>query len=217
MRGNTKEIAKYELFDEMTRHLLEDDKPSYYINKQAGEGGLAEHPFSMLLKQKDTQQEPKHHPEGNVWKHTMLVVDEAAKVRVRSNEPKVFMWAALLHDIGKPDTTKRRGGKLTSYDHDKVGERLAAEFLEQCLKDREFIKSVAVLVRYHMHILYVLKNLPYADMKGLLRSVDVNELALLCLCDRLGRGKADEKAEHQHYEAFRAVLLQKRELLMFHQ
>ncbi len=213
MNKGMNKIDKYERFNEITWHLMEDEKPSVYLNQQAQQGGLAEYPFSMLIKLRDTKQEPKHHPEGVVWDHTMLVVDEAARVRDKTRDPKVFMWAALLHDIGKPDTTKIRRGRLTSYDHDKVGEELAFAFLEQFGLEKDFIRAVSVLVRYHMHILYVLKDLPFADMEGLLRKVDVEELALLCLCDRLGRGRVDKDAEYEHYEAFRKILTQKRERL----
>ncbi len=71
-----------------------------------------------------TGQSPQHHPEGSVWNHTLLVVDEAAKIKEQSADPRTFMWAALLHDLGKPSTTMRRKSKITSYDHDKVGAQL---------------------------------------------------------------------------------------------
>ena len=92
----------------------------------------------MLYQLKRTDQSPLHHPEGNVWNHTLLVLDEAAKVRRISRDPKVFMWAALLHDIGKPETTRIRKGKITAYDHDKAGAELSKEFLRQFSDDAEF-------------------------------------------------------------------------------
>jgi HD superfamily phosphodiesterase len=50
---------------------------------------------------KRVEQQPDHHPEGNVWEHILLVVDLAAEGRHLSEDPRVFMWSALLHDLGK--------------------------------------------------------------------------------------------------------------------
>ncbi len=188
--------------EEITRHLLEDEKPSEYINVIAKRKEFQQYPFDMLLKLKKTEQSKKYHPEGNVWNHTMLVLDEAAKVRHQSKEPKELMWAALLHDIGKPPTTRERKGRITSYDHDIVGEKLSRDFL-QCLGAKEeFVEKVSSLVRYHMHILYLLKSLPYGDIEGLKKRVDMEEIALLCKCDRLGRIGADNEEEEAQYRTF---------------
>lgn len=106
-------------FDEITKHLMNDISPSVYFNNMDRE--LEAYPLNMLAKLKHVEQSKKHHPEGNVWNHTMMVVDEAAKIREHCNNSMVVMWASLLHDIGKPDTTKVRKGRITSYDHDIVG------------------------------------------------------------------------------------------------
>ena len=77
----------------------------------------------------------------------MLVIDAAAKVKDRSKDKKVFLWAALLHDIGKPDTTEHRNGRITSYDHDKIGAEMVANFLREFTDDYDFIEPVVSLVR----------------------------------------------------------------------
>lgn len=193
---------KQQLFTEMTEHLLTDEVPSNYLNELMTKPKAKEFPLILLLKMKKTEQSKKHHPEGNVWNHTMLVTDEAAKVRGQSKDAKAFMWAALLHDIGKPDTTRMRKGRITAYDHDKVGTKLCTEFLKYLTDEEEFIEKVRVLVRYHMHMLYVLNKLPFGDMEGLLEEADVEEIALLSFCDRMGRTGADiyeEQANHEKY------------------
>lgn len=190
------------LFLEITKHLLEDDKPSIYLNGLLQEPWFSRYPFKMLYDLKGTKQSPEHHPEGDAWNHTLLVVDYAAKLKGLSKNPRVFMWAALLHDIGKPSTTRIKKGKITSYNHDKVGEKLAIEFLEYCVDDHQFIEEVTNLVRYHMHILFVVRDLPYADKKGLLRKTDVREVALLGYCDRMGRTNQDECKVREDIELF---------------
>lgn len=60
------------LYLEMEHHLLEDARPSDYFNEIYGIPLFQQHPFDMLHNLKKTMQSPKHHPEGNVWNHTML-------------------------------------------------------------------------------------------------------------------------------------------------
>ncbi len=194
--------SKEDIFNEMNYHLLNDEKPSKYFNSIVDTNIFQQHPLKFLYKLKEAEQSPKYHPEGNVWNHTMLVVDHAAKNKAKSIDDKVFMWAALLHDIGKPDTTRNRKGRITSYDHEKVGAVLAREFLNEFIEDEEFIESVVVLVRWHMQILYVVKNMPFADIESMKEQVNINEVALLGLCDRLGRVGVNVKEEENNIIAF---------------
>ncbi|MFD3155492.1 HDIG domain-containing metalloprotein [Haloimpatiens sp. FM7330] len=184
---------KKELFKEFDNHLMKDKKPSTYFNEKY-ETGLFKniYPFTLLGKLAETEQSAKYHPEGSVWNHTMLVVDKAAEVKTKSEEPKEFMWAALLHDIGKAPTTKIRRGRITSYDHDKVGEKLSIQFLRELTQDEVFIYKVSKLVRWHMQTLFVVKQLPFADISTMCKETNFNEVALLSLCDRVGRGKMSE-------------------------
>lgn len=190
------------LFSEIDQHMLQDQKPSEYITGISETPIFSEYPFQMLNRLKQTEQSPQHHPEGNVWNHTLLVLDAAARVKEKSKDPHIFMWAALLHDIGKPDTTRKRKGKITSYDHDKLGAKLAQEFLRELTDDEEFIRAVSALIRWHMQILFVVKDLPFGDIKTMKQQTDINEVALLGLCDRLGRTGADKKLEEENIRLF---------------
>lgn len=190
------------MFTEIETHLLKDKQPSVYLNSVSQTSVFEQYPLVMINNLKKAEQSPKHHPEGNVWNHTMLVVDEAAKVKEISGDSKVFMWAALLHDIGKPDTTKIRNGRITSYDHDKVGADLARKFLAEYVKDNVFIEKVAELVRWHMQILFVINNLPFADVRTMKKKTDINEVALLGFCDRMGRLGVDQEDEEENIKKF---------------
>lgn len=195
-------MSLQELYLKIEDHLLNNEKPSDYLNQIYNNELFKEVPFNMIYNLKTTEQSPKHHPEGNVWNHTMMVVDEAAKVKSKSKNPKVFMWSALLHDIGKPSTTKVRKGRITSYNHDRVGERLTKEFLSYFTTDNNYINEICALVRYHMHILYVINNLPYKDMKGIKERTDIKEVALLGFCDRVGRLGSDKTKEEETIKMF---------------
>lgn len=190
------------LFSEIKKHLLADEKPSVYLESISDMPSFREHPFNVLYNLKTAEQSPVHHGEGNAWVHTMLVVDYAASEKHRSKNEAVFMWAALLHDIGKPPTTKVRKGKITSYDHEKVGAELAGEFLREFFADDGFINDVCALVRWHMQILHVVRGMSFADIKSMKGDADVNEVALLGFCDRMGRKGSDIEKEKHNISVF---------------
>lgn len=194
-----------EIFKEWDNHLLNDSKPSVYFNKIKNDNRLDEYPFSMLKKLEDTPQSEKYHPEGSVWNHTMMVIDIAADKKRLSKNPRIFMWAGLLHDIGKPSTTKVSKKKITSYNHDSIGAKLTRNFLLEFTDDDKFINQVCILVKWHMQLLFVVKDLPFAKIDEMLSETTVEELALFGTCDRMGRGnmcKEKIKAEDENIEIF---------------
>jgi putative nucleotidyltransferase with HDIG domain len=187
------------LFLEIEMHLLKDLMPSKYLNGMLEMKQFEEYPFTMLSSLSNVGQSEKYHPEGSVWNHTMLVVDEAAQKRNVSENPRAFMWAALLHDIGKAPTTKVRKGRITAYGHEREGSHMASEFLKTYSDDYDFINDVVSLIRWHMEPLFLTKDLPFSNIDKMLQQVPLDEIALLSLCDRFGRGdmtdakKADEQ------------------------
>lgn len=177
-------------FKEIEKHLMNDQKPSLYFNELLSNKGLPQSAhFDLLYQLKGIEQEKQHHPEGNVYNHTMEVVDFAAQYKEYSIDSRGFMWASLLHDLGKITTTKVRKGKITAYDHDIEGARMAKTFLESITNDSELIGRVVSLIRWHMQPLFVYNNPTFSKLDEMKLSVSVQEIALLSLCDRLGRGK----------------------------
>ena len=184
------------LLRDIIEHLLNDAKPSIYLNniKETLKGT----PLQILLELEGVEQEKKYHPEGNVLNHILLVVDRAAGIRNYANNPESLMLAALLHDVGKKAATrKNRSGRWISYDHDKIGAELVRKILTTYNIREEQIDKVCTLVRYHMHHLFIIKNLPYGNVESLVKEVDINDMALLFISDRLGRLQEtyDEKSK----------------------
>lgn len=195
------------IFYEFDKHLMEDEKPSEYFNMLINTGAFPkEHPFTMISDLIKIEQNLQYHPEGSVWNHTMMVVDEASRRKSYSENPRVFMWAALLHDIGKTPTTKVRKGRITSYSHDEVGEKMAREFLECFEEDRGFIDGVVALVRWHMQILFVVKDLPWENVEKMNEEASIDEVALLGKCDRLGRGNINSEIVEKEEKNVRMFL-----------
>ena len=200
--NKTDDDIKLLLLYEINNHILLDEQPSIFLNSIVNTKIFKEYPFNMLYKLKETEQSPIYHPEGNAWNHTMLVVDEAAKLRNKSRDERVFMWAALLHDIGKAETTKNKKGKITAYNHETVGADLCVKFLQEFTTDDKFIQKVKGLVRWHMQILHVVKDMPFADIKSMKEETDIREVALLGFCDRMGRTNVDTIKEKNNIILF---------------
>lgn len=197
-----------ERYEQFKRHLLEDERPSEYFNKLADEGLFPkEYPYDILIKLKNIEQNPKYHPEGNVWNHTMNVIDEAAKRKDRSSCPEGFMVAALLHDIGKLTTTKLRKGRITSYDHESVGAEESKKVLK-CLgydENSAIFKYIVNLIRLHMQVLFVITQNGFENYKEIARCTQIEDLGLIGICDRLGRGAytdEDVKREEENRRLF---------------
>lgn len=193
---NLSTLPKERVYTELEKLLLKSQKPSIGFEYMKELGVLHYHPLLQTLV--NCPQEPSHHPEGSVWNHTMMVIDEAAKRKEQSKNPLVFMWSALLHDIGKPATTEVKEGKITSYGHDKKGKELAIAYLKTITEDKKLISEVATLVEHHMKpILFHKSKDTISDgaFRKLSTKVDLKELILLSACDRLGRMKIDIKKE----------------------
>ncbi|MBU5456171.1 HD domain-containing protein [Caproiciproducens sp. MSJ-32] len=167
--------------------LLKENKPSIELDRIIQRQDFKESDFNVIVKLKDIPQEKKYHPEGNVWNHTKMVVDIAALIKEFSEDIRSFMCASLLHDIGKIPTTKFIRGRYRSYDHDREGAEMAYNLIRRYGEDR-LAEDVKILVRYHMHHIYISKNMKFADYKGLLESNKINDIVLLFIADKLGRG-----------------------------
>ncbi|MGL5328642.1 MAG: HD domain-containing protein [Peptostreptococcaceae bacterium] len=193
-----------EIFNDLNEILLKSIKPSEDIKNLIKDGKFNIAPFNMIKDLEKINQNPKYHPEGSVINHILLVVDKASEVKNLSKNEKVFMWSALLHDIGKLTTTKIRKGRITSYNHDNEGEKIGLEFLNQVSDDKEFNEKVSKLIRWHMQPLFYDKNLPFFEPENMLNEVDYKEVALLSYCDRLGRGNLEEESAKNEKERIKS-------------
>jgi tRNA nucleotidyltransferase (CCA-adding enzyme) len=143
------ELSAERVFAELEKLLLRSDKPSIGFELLRETKLLRFFPEIEALV--GVPQEPDWHPEGDVWIHTMMVIDEAAKLRTGNGEENLaLMYGALAHDFGKPSTTRTIGGRITSYEHDVKGAVIAQSFLERLRAPNELTKNVEALVRHHL-------------------------------------------------------------------
>lgn len=181
-------LARERVFDEIMKLLLKADRPSIGL-RYMKEMDIIKRYFPLLAALEDTDQDLDFHPEGNVWIHSLMVVDEAAKLRSKSKYPDSFMLAALLHDIGKPATSEFKDGRIRSHGHDRLGTELTEEFLKKLTDDKRIISQTKDLVRHHMrpNALFNSEAKPSA-YRRLANSCDLEELLLLAEADFKGRG-----------------------------
>jgi tRNA nucleotidyltransferase (CCA-adding enzyme) len=81
----------------------------------------------------DTPQDPEWHPEGDVWTHTLLALDQAAPLIAGLDRPRALavMLGTLCHDLGKPATTKFEEGRVRSRGHEEAGVAPSAALLDR--------------------------------------------------------------------------------------
>ncbi len=106
-----------------------------------------------LCATKGVMQPVNYHPEGDVWTHTMLALDIAAKELQDRDQRSVLLWAILLHDIGKPPTIvhpKDPNDRIRFNGHDVEGERMTRQILERLRLPNKDVDAVCSLIRDHM-------------------------------------------------------------------
>ncbi|MEL7059342.1 MAG: HD domain-containing protein [Acidobacteriota bacterium] len=107
--------------------------------------------FPELAALVDCPQDPTWHPEGDVWRHTLHVMDAFAARRLgEPREDLIVGLACLCHDLGKPATTRFADGRWRSPGHEADGDMPTRRFLGRMTSERRLIDSVVPLVREHL-------------------------------------------------------------------
>jgi tRNA nucleotidyltransferase (CCA-adding enzyme) len=183
-------LPKERVFEEIMKLLMKSDNPSIgfeYMRELA----ITKKNFPILDKMIGCEQQLDHHPEGSVWNHTMIVVNEAAKLRTKSKYPEALMLAALLHDSGKPATRVIRKGKITFYGHYDIGEAASIKFLKTLTEDKRLIIAVSTLVKYHMNPIFLYNSHAKVNaVRRLANKCDIHELLLLHEADHKKTGSS---------------------------
>jgi tRNA nucleotidyltransferase (CCA-adding enzyme) len=197
-----KELSPERLRDEWRKLLVLSEKPS--IGLQLGfDLGVFYVLHPELPPMKTTPQNPEWHPEGDVWIHTLMVVDEAAAIvrREALDEHSAFtiVLGALAHDLGKPLVTREIDGKIRSIGHEEAGEAPARAFLKAVGVNHEVVEKIVGIVKDHLKpTKYYLddhkEGMSISDgairkLAARIAPATMNELLLVAEADYFGRGQ----------------------------
>ena len=187
------------VWGEMEKLLLRARQPSRGF-ALARDIGVVDRLFPELAALVDCPQEPEWHPEGDVWTHTLLVIDEARRCidGLRRPQQLAVMLGAVCHDFGKPATTARIDGRIRSLNHEEMGVPPATAFLDRLnvhtFDGYDVRGQVLGLVAHHLKpgMWHAAPKVGDGAFRRLARKVDLELLARLAKADCRGRaGKFD--------------------------
>ena len=180
-----------ELFYELEHHLLYDKKPSIYLMETFlnSNNDTCYNLINTLCNLKKVKKNSMLDNEEDALTHTLYVIDQAAKYKDLAHNKKAFMFAALLHDIGKTKTTVLNSDDNIIYmypHHDLVGGEMARRILRTHINNITLRDNIVSLIKYHMTHFSILNRIKTNEVLNMIENTDIHDVALLSLCDRLG-------------------------------
>lgn len=151
-KGKYQTIPRERVWEEWKKWALMSTVPSQGLELLRSTGWIDLYPgLTELVTEK---QDPARHPEGTVWQHTKMVCDKMADLTQKSDETTrlVGMFSALLHDIGKPQSSSiGPDGRIHHYKHEQFGPVIAFAMMLMHIGAPELITNkVCNCIRYHM-------------------------------------------------------------------
>ena len=201
------------VFDELSKALLKAQRPSLFFRALREMGHLGEY-FPELAACVGVPQNPVYHPEGDVFEHTMQVLDCAAGLRGRAQWPLGFMVAALAHDLGKAVCTETQpDGRITSYGHEVKGLPLCERQLRRLTNHAKLIDYAKNMMWLHMrpNVLAQCRSKKKKTRQLFDLSVCPEDLILLSRADASGKldapyDEANEAFLRERLEDYRRVM-----------
>ncbi len=181
--GSIIDIAWERIGDEVVRILTDSS------------AGSARHGFELLDQTgllvailpevaalKGVEQSPDYHPEGDVFVHTLGLLEQL------DHPTETLALGALLHDIAKPPCARREPQRITFYGHCELGADMAVTICQRLRRSREVWERVALLVREHLRLINA-PEMRLGTLKRFLATAGIDELLELCRIDALASNK----------------------------
>ena len=196
---------------ELKKALLKSEKPSLFFSVLR-EMEQLDVWFPEVKALIGVPQNPVYHSEGDVWTHTMMVLDEAAKLRDRTANPYWFMLAALTHDFGKAVCTEEKDGVLHAYLHEIKGLPLVQTFLTRLTSETKLLEYVLNLVQYHMkpNTVAGARSAEKTTTRMFDLAVDPEGLLCIALADDRGRITQAPATDHEAFLYERLAIFRER-------
>ncbi len=136
------QVSRERVRDELTKMLTEGSARRAF--QLLDESGLLKQVLPEISAMKGVEQPPQFHPEGDVFVHTLLLLD-----KLPHPVPATLAWGALLHDVGKPPTF-RIADRIRFDGHVEVGVKMAKNILHQLRFSNDDCNQILALVDNHM-------------------------------------------------------------------
>jgi poly(A) polymerase len=173
------DIAWERMGDEVVR-MLTDSEPGGARRgfELLDASGLLDAVLPEVAALKGVEQSPDYHPEGDVFVHTLRLLEQLDRTK------ETLAWGALLHDIAKPRCAAPGAARITFYGHCEIGAEMAIEVCQRLRRSRETWERVAYLVRNHLRLLQA-PDMRLATLKRFLAEEGIDELLELARLDAL--------------------------------
>lgn len=136
-------ISRERVRDELTKMLTEGHARRAF--ELLDESTLLAEVLPEVARMKGVEQPPQFHPEGDVWIHTLLLLDQ-----LDPGCPATLAWGALLHDVGKPPTFRIAPDRIRFDGHVEVGVAMGAEICRRFRFSNDETHQVIALIENHM-------------------------------------------------------------------
>jgi poly(A) polymerase len=136
-------VSRERVRDELTRMLTEGHARQAFLLLDAS--GLLHEVLPEIEAMKKVEQPPEFHPEGDVFVHTLLLLE-----KLPHPCPSTLAWGALLHDVGKPPTFRVAPDRIRFDDHVNVGGKMAERICRRLRFSNHDTEQILALVHNHM-------------------------------------------------------------------
>jgi poly(A) polymerase len=154
--------------------------------------GLLREVLPEIAAMKGVEQPPQFHPEGDVFVHTLLLL-EKLQPDTSGSISKTLAWGALLHDVGKPPTFRIAPDRIRFDGHVDVGVKMAAEICRRLRFSNHDTDQILALVDNHMR---------FGDVQRMKQSTLKKFLRLPAFDEHLELHRIDCLSSHGHLDAY---------------
>ena len=139
-------VSRERVRDELTKMLTEGHVRRAF--ELLDETGLLAEVLPEIAKMKGVEQPPQFHPEGDVWVHTLMLLEQ-----LEPGCSATLAWGALLHDVGKPPTFKRAADRIRFDGHAAMGVAMGAEICRRFRFSNDDTRQILALIENHMRFM----------------------------------------------------------------
>jgi poly(A) polymerase len=200
LAAKTTAVSRERVRDELTKMLTEGHARRAF--ELLDETGLLAETLPEVARMKGVEQPPQYHPEGDVWLHTLGLLEQ-----LEAGCPLSLAWGALLHDVGKP-ATFRRAERIRFDGHVDVGVAIAADLCRRFRFSNDESSQILSLIENHMRFADA-QRMKSSTLKRFFRLPEFPQhLALHRMDCMAGSGNLDHwEFVREHYESMPAEVV----------